>query len=321
MAFYRIVPTFMLLLATTPPDSAGLDYRSLPAHEKKDMERQVREAFRSMFIGDINVAGGIEDEDGNGLTNVTIHCYLQTGDGSKMRFATNVAVRFRFAYTNVTDLTLRVHNEGYYEETVWFSINSDVPMGPSGRRVVSNLNLSIRLMESGEPALLLSGQGLCSYSTVKDSFAVQVTSSGLDRYRLSSSNTVRANSFYLTAQTNQHGIVATEASGSRRREPADLFLNIHGDGSGVRRHHPAPSSATRTEIVRSMREVPTDGFTNRIHLVDGEREAYFFFRFDEWSGKGWLRRNTGVYSSGTGIRALVSTRTQTNGSSNVRSAR
>lgn len=299
----------------------GRDYGDLTEAEKVEMDQQMKSMFRSIFIGDIAISGAVEDGQGNPLDDVDIAVYLM--QNGEHRFVTNVTHTFRFSYTNVTVLGLSFSKDGYYSESMTYTIDADLPASPSGRRIISNDNVVVQLGAIGEVYDLQEKDLYCRYSTSQESYGAAYTADyRMVRYAITNFAYLRENTFYLTAATNQHGIVVTNVPSSLRRGkhvPAELVFSVYGEDAGIQRYLPKNASAEFDRVMREMQIAPEDGYADNIHLIDGERDAYFYYKVGGHFGKGNARRNAGVMYEGTGVELLLKFLTQTNGTRNVRS--
>jgi hypothetical protein len=310
-----------LLLCLGVLTSLGeVDYGALTEEEKAEMDQQMKAMFRSIFIGDIAISGTVEDDQGNPLDDVKVAVYLK--QNGEHRFVTNVSHGFQLSYTNATVLSLSFSKDGFYSESMTYTINADLAASPSGRRIISHDDVVVRLGEIGEAFDLQESGFRCSYSTSEESFGAHAADDGMNRYAITNFATLRANTFYLTAATNQNGIVITNVPAVLRRGknvPADLVVNVYGEDAGVQRYVPMDAEATYSRIIRDMQTAPDEGYADSIHLIDGEREVYLYYKICGCFGKGYVRRASGVTHEGTKVELLFKCLTQTNGTRNVRS--
>ncbi|OVE78299.1 hypothetical protein BVX99_00300 [bacterium F16] len=100
--------------------------------------------------------------------------------------------------------------------------------------------------------------------------------------------------------------------------PLEMHYGIGGKGNGVIPFTPKGKSKETGILLREMKDAPETGYLNEVKLDAAKKMNFFFFKFDDFYGKGYVKFPPKVSKNGKQLLPQVSLCLQPNKSRNVR---
>lgn len=326
----RYTGILLLLLGVAAFGLAGQRNASdLSPEEKQTVDREVKNTFRSMFIGDIFVSGRVVDEHGGLLTNVAVR--LAVSAKKEYAITTNVSGEFSFAFTNCTEVRCRFARSDRFDVVDVYSIDTKIPMAASGRRTIWDTNKVVVLEELGEVTPLRQSNRSLEFSVSNTCEGVRIRRDGYrDVAWLAKSGVVSLaeGTLYVTATTagDRFDLSTVQMPGGSAERPyvqewlvpKETRLGITGVSNGIVMYAEWNAETPDWKGLRKMKDAPAGGYQSEIVLPKG-RKCLFFFVVGGLYGKGIVGDARCSDPDDTGVDPFVALYLQPDGSRNVRS--
>lgn len=344
-----IAIVFLILIKARSDSSAEMsehDANVIKQQEKaksKDVNQKMRNSLRDIFIGDIDIKAEVVDERENRITGIKMHTTLfRKGQHEDQKM---IDGQFHIKCEDCMAIYVRLSKDGYYKLEKRFSIGSEVPHGPSGKREIKDSDMKILLEEIGPATYLAKFDNELRFDCNGEAHGPFITPSDIvrkiDVYNRQESNpqyvhlnfnqdpsTIPPGVFYFRAICADGRIVPLNEliklvyhGGSSYRgedDPKEVYFGITGEGNGVQVYSPSDPMLRDGLILRRMREAPGEGYQREILLNNREANNFFYCRIGDYYGKGNTGASSDKKSNGAAIIGGINLWVQPDKSRNLR---
>ena len=279
--------------------------------------------YSNMYVGNIRLSGTVVDAESNSIPGVsllvTVADYPEPPLDHLHRIQqvlTNCA--FSLSYTNIHSVSLYFQKSGFCPADRTYPIGGGMPLTNGQTRTVVCSDIQVVLKPQGQLTQLIDYREFITFSGSGKAVAMDVGRKKdhalIDVANIASLNLAPATTFWLTAQTNEHGVIMTDSNGL----PQDVYLHVADTNGGFIQFTPSGNkdvNATPSSPYIEMGQAPESGYVSVLPAPTGDEDRFFYFKVANTFGKGQIPAVS--FTLNGQIQAQIQLRLQTNGSRNV----